>query len=266
MANRQNKKGRSKGGPVYFRVFHFVMDTPAWLSLSTAARAAYLQIGRRYNGTNNGTIGLSVRHLAYELKSSRDTASRALRELEDAGFIDTVKTGTFARRNRKASEYRLTVFRCDLSNHPPSKRFLEHGPPRASLSDHTVRLRGQYKPKTPRRYGQKARQGTKAPPHGTATRTHIESTIGGAGDAVVVSLPLPGTARCVYCGNPTTAEAARSGYGPGDSIALHEICFRDWQADSKPKTDFRTRGEVNRDRCLAVLDEIIARQAARAAS
>jgi DNA-binding transcriptional MocR family regulator len=75
---------------------------------------------------------MSARTLAEQLGVSKSTAARALLQLEDAGFIETVKIGSFRRRDRMASEYRLTFHRCDASGSPPSRAFRnvrkhEHG-------------------------------------------------------------------------------------------------------------------------------------------
>jgi len=76
-----------------------------------------------YTGLNNGRIVMAVRTLSKLIPCSKDTASRALNELELAGFIDVMKIGAFARKERHASEYRLTCFRCDVTGELPSKRF-----------------------------------------------------------------------------------------------------------------------------------------------
>jgi hypothetical protein len=50
----------------YFQIHHYMMKTDAWKNLSAAARAVYLQIGFRYDGSNNGRISYSVRDAATE--------------------------------------------------------------------------------------------------------------------------------------------------------------------------------------------------------
>jgi hypothetical protein len=121
----RRKQGRPKTGPPFVQLFKYMLRSPAWLSLSTVARAAYVQLALRYDGVNNGMIALSVRVLAEELGCGKDTASRALIELEDAGFIETLKIGSFS--SRMASEYRLTTFRCDATGELPTKKFTVPG-------------------------------------------------------------------------------------------------------------------------------------------
>src|SRR5262245_9105779 len=91
----RRKQKRPKTGPPFVQLFKYMLRSPAWLSLSVTARAAYVQLALRYDGVNNGMIALSVRVLAEELGCTKNTASRALIELEDAGFIETVKIGRF---------------------------------------------------------------------------------------------------------------------------------------------------------------------------
>jgi DNA-binding transcriptional MocR family regulator len=102
---------------------HWVMDTAAWKDISANARSIYLEILKRYNGSNNGRIGYSVRQAAIELKISRTTASRAIKELVSHGFIVAEQKGSFnykmdanGKRKRLASEWRLTVYGSDVAS------------------------------------------------------------------------------------------------------------------------------------------------------
>ena len=108
----------------YFRVHHYMMKAEAWLALSAAARAVYLQIGFRYNGSNNGKLALSVRDAAKECNIARNTASRAFEELVDLGFIELTREGSFDRKTRIASEWRMTAFRCDLTGSLTTRAFM----------------------------------------------------------------------------------------------------------------------------------------------
>jgi hypothetical protein len=101
-----------------------MLRSQAWLALTPTARAAYVEVLSLYNGVNNGQLAMAARSLAGRLRCSKDTAARVLRELDDMGFIRAMMIGSYQLKNRKASEYRLTAFRCDVSNTPPSKEFL----------------------------------------------------------------------------------------------------------------------------------------------
>lgn len=147
MSKRHNKTGRSKGEPRHVRLYHWLMQSDAWRTLAPAAKALYLELGFRYNGSNNGRIGLSVRDAGDALQVSKATAARAFAELEQRGFVETVRKGHFDRKKRHATEWRLTEHRCDVSDTPATKAFMRWGreniagPSRetVSISSETVR-------------------------------------------------------------------------------------------------------------------------------
>jgi DNA-binding transcriptional regulator YhcF (GntR family) len=105
-----------------------MLRTPAWRELSSTARSAFVHLCARYNGANNGQIIFSVREAAAELGVSAASASRALRELDDVGFIRPTSMGRFSLKNRKASEYRLTHLRCDQTHQAASREFDQWSP------------------------------------------------------------------------------------------------------------------------------------------
>lgn len=108
--------GKSKTGRErYVMLRHWLLDSPAWQSLTGNARALYMEMARRYNGTNNGLILYSVRE-ARGLHISPATASRLLRILQDRGFIVCTKKGAFSLKTTKdASTWLLTEYD---SNYP----------------------------------------------------------------------------------------------------------------------------------------------------
>ena len=114
---KRRHKGRS-ASPFVMLHWH-LLDSRGWHALTPRACLAYIYLARFYSGKNNGLIGMAARRLATMMDCNKATASRALRELDDAGFITTMKVGTFSRRDRLASEYRLNNFSCDVTNEPP---------------------------------------------------------------------------------------------------------------------------------------------------
>jgi DNA-binding transcriptional regulator YhcF (GntR family) len=125
-----------------------MLATPAWLSLPVIARAAYIHLAVRYDGSNNGKISLSTRVLAKELGCCTATAARALTSLDDAGFIRPTSIGQFKLKNRKASEYRLTAFRCDETGEAATRDFQQWVPPirSDSLTQETVQYHQRVTP------------------------------------------------------------------------------------------------------------------------
>jgi hypothetical protein len=106
----------------YVRLTHRMMQTKAWQSLEANARAIYLELAALYNGSNNGSIGLSARQAAEAIHVSKDTGARSLTLLQDRGFIVATAKGRFDRQ-RHATRWRLTEFRCDLTGQPASRDF-----------------------------------------------------------------------------------------------------------------------------------------------
>ena len=125
---RHTKKGRSKGGGRFVALHHFMLDTPAWLSLSPAERVTYVYLVKQYDGTNNGALRGPDRGIAEDCNINRATAARAKRVLEERGFIELATPGGFSRKVRHASEYRLTFHQCDLTGAVPSKAFQKWRP------------------------------------------------------------------------------------------------------------------------------------------
>jgi hypothetical protein len=111
----------------HIRLHHYLLKTSAWLGLSAGARAVYVQIALRYNGSNNGRIAYSVREAAAECRLNKNTVSRTFQELTDGGFIEETRHGALSRKTRVASEWRLTEYRCDLTGSLPSKLFMTRG-------------------------------------------------------------------------------------------------------------------------------------------
>lgn len=91
MSKKAPYKHKSKGGQRFVQLYLWVMTSPAWCSLSATARALYIELKRRYNGSNNGRITLSHREAAEALNLHRNTVGRYFRELQEAGFIEMMQ-------------------------------------------------------------------------------------------------------------------------------------------------------------------------------
>jgi predicted transcriptional regulator len=125
MADRLlRRKGRSSKDGRHVRLYHNLLKTAAWQSLSANARAIYVEIAQRYCGTNNGHIPYSIREAASSLHIGKTTAYRALRELQDRGFIVFTTKGAFSRKVRHATEWRLTEFVSNVDDQLATKEFM----------------------------------------------------------------------------------------------------------------------------------------------
>ena len=129
MANRQDRRGRSKTGPPFVRLTCYMLESAAWRSLKPAERAIYVELRRRFNGRNNGWLAFSVRDAADECNVNKDTARQAFATLQERGFTECVTPGGFSRKVRHATEWRLTDEPCDKTGALPSKAFMRWRPP-----------------------------------------------------------------------------------------------------------------------------------------
>ena len=142
----RHRRGK-KGGPKFIQLYRFIKRSQAYHDLSLPARCALIELWDRYNGINNGMIGMGVRTLSEELNCSRDTASRVLRELDDAGLIRPTKVGVW--RGKRATEWRLTFYRCDLTGDLPNKSWPAYS--QSDEKDTKVRPEGHNDPLSPTR-------------------------------------------------------------------------------------------------------------------
>jgi hypothetical protein len=123
--NRTDRTGRSHGSDRYVALTHWMMKTEAWRSLNSVARCAYIELARRYAGpgSNNGRLPYSLREMAEALNTSKMTAQRAFKVLQERGFIVEMKRGAFSLKERHATEWRLTEFGDDVTGALATKDF-----------------------------------------------------------------------------------------------------------------------------------------------
>lgn len=125
---RRRPTGRSRH---WVMLEHYLLASPAWRSLSTNAKALYVDLKRLYNGMNNGELAMSSRDAGDLLNASHHTGARALTELQEHGFIAITAKSNFTRKVKLATLYRLTELRDDRPGHeaPPTKEFMKWGVP-----------------------------------------------------------------------------------------------------------------------------------------
>jgi biotin operon repressor len=127
MARKHDSTGRSrrKLSP-FIAIERYLLNSPAWTTLSLPGRCAIVELLKVYDGSNNGRLAMSARMLAPKLTISRATATRTLQDLQERGFIEAVREGGFNMKSgeRRATEWRLTLHRCDVTGAPPAKTFM----------------------------------------------------------------------------------------------------------------------------------------------
>ena len=118
-----NKNGRNAFGR-FIQLSHWLIDTPAWKSLSPTARSLYLEIKKRYNGFNNGDIAFLERQATTAVGVTQKTIVKAFVALKDRGFILATQKGSFSRNTTLGRYGRST--RWLLSEHPQQKPDSKH--------------------------------------------------------------------------------------------------------------------------------------------
>ncbi|MBD8065634.1 hypothetical protein IC608_09110 [Devosia sp. PTR5] len=115
---------RRQKSPPFVMLPRWVVRSPSWRELSPNARAVYFELRDRFNGSNNGMIGLGVREAADAINVGRNVANRAIKELHDAGFIEPATKGAFRQNGRRATEWLLTELPDDRTGQVALKTFM----------------------------------------------------------------------------------------------------------------------------------------------
>lgn len=86
MAGKSFRKGK-KGAGRHVQLPEYLQATEAWASLKPGPRALYIELKRRFNGSNNGRIFLSQRDAAEAINVHRNSVGGYFAELEARGLI-----------------------------------------------------------------------------------------------------------------------------------------------------------------------------------
>jgi hypothetical protein len=110
------------------RIYREWMDLPAWTTLMPVAQSLIVNLLTRYRPQEPNRFELSDRTVAKLVSCSRNTARKALDDLEDRGWMKVVRVGSFiGPKARRASAYALTAFPLEIGM-PPQKDFLHWKP------------------------------------------------------------------------------------------------------------------------------------------
>ena len=122
-----DKTGRSIKGDRHLRLPHFLLHSPAWRSLGPTERALFLEVAQRYNGHNNGEIGLGVREAGAALHVRPQTAGRAFHRLVEIGFLCVVRDSAFNVKSKLTREWLVTLF--PTENSRATHAYMQWAPP-----------------------------------------------------------------------------------------------------------------------------------------
>lgn len=141
------KHGKSK----FVMLNHWLLDSLAWKSLGVGPRALYMELKRKFNGSNNGDVFLSQRDAAKALNCDKDTAGRYFAQLVSVGFICKTQNGYLGPSGRGlAAKWALTEE--PVGSQLPTKDFMrkpvgiqnpvpEMGTPRRKNGDTSISSR-----------------------------------------------------------------------------------------------------------------------------
>ncbi|EEX15851.1 conserved hypothetical protein [Citreicella sp. SE45] len=87
MSRRKPYKRHKKGAGRFVQLTEYMQATAAWRDLKPGPRALYVELKRRFTGSNNGEIFLSYRDAAKLLNVHFNTVGAYFAALEDHGFI-----------------------------------------------------------------------------------------------------------------------------------------------------------------------------------
>ena len=125
--NAQHEQAQQGEGAASRRLYHWFLKGDAWRSLSPNARAIYVEIVERYNGTNNGRISFSIREGADLLHIGKNAAAKGFTRASRARFHRRRQARRFQSQVQGSDGYRmapdrvLVRHRCQLCH----QRFYE---------------------------------------------------------------------------------------------------------------------------------------------
>lgn len=90
------------------RIYHDLMNSPAWRALSLAERGLWLEMRRELKSYNNGDISATMGTLVHRGLGSPTTLAKHLRALTAVGFLACTREGGIARGAVWCSLYRFT--------------------------------------------------------------------------------------------------------------------------------------------------------------
>ena len=110
------------------KIEHWLLNSLAYVRLSSAAKCTLFELMRRHDSNNNGDISFGGKDGSY-IGLSRDVTERALTELEQVGFL--VETAPAKPRDGIPRKWRLTMYKA--KGKPATKDFMRT--PRPGLEE-----------------------------------------------------------------------------------------------------------------------------------
>ena len=122
--NSIDATGRTKGSERFVQIPHYMLNCPAWASLSGNTTKVFVDLLKRFNGYNNGVIHDGVREAA-KIGIGKNICARALQKLEQKGFIRCIRDPSFDLKTRESREWAITDRK--FGDNLPTKDFMKWG-------------------------------------------------------------------------------------------------------------------------------------------
>lgn len=118
--SRLYKKG---GAGRHVQLAEWVLSSEGWSCLKPGPRALYVELKRRFNGSNNGELFLSYRDAAHALNVNRKTIGSYFHALTEHGFIVQTQGHCLGPSGvGQSGSYALTEY--PLNGRPATKEFM----------------------------------------------------------------------------------------------------------------------------------------------
>lgn len=124
MGGYSKAKGRGGKKRSFVMIRYDIMESDAWRSLSPVARCVWTEVMHRYNSFNNGEISLSCREAANLCNVSKNTASKAFKDLQERGFLAVGVYSSFTCKYKRATRWSITHER--LKDNPPTHQWKKY--------------------------------------------------------------------------------------------------------------------------------------------
>jgi len=124
-------KLKKRGAGRHVQLMEWFQSTEAWATMKPGPRALYVELKRRYNGSNNGGIYLSHREAACLLSVTRNTASSYFLELQRRGFIRQTRAHCLGPSGIGESSRWALEELVDSNGQPATKSFARWCPPKS---------------------------------------------------------------------------------------------------------------------------------------
>ncbi|GJL87154.1 MAG: hypothetical protein DHS20C03_08630 [Minwuia thermotolerans] len=141
-----SRKPRNRAsGPRFVSIYEIELQCPAYREMTVHGRALLVEFRMIYNGSNNGSIGMSVRRAADLLNCGKNRAEAALKELQNKGWIVCTGKGSFDQKTgNRSTTWRITNQPVGLGVQTPETKDYMRWKPGKGLPEiqNTVPVRG----------------------------------------------------------------------------------------------------------------------------